>query len=50
MARVRKSDRSRVIALPGCNDRDQVTVVRVYVDYNLYSVEYIMYRVRAKLM
>jgi hypothetical protein len=50
MATVRKIDCPRVIALTGCNDCDQVTVVRVYVDYNVYSVEYILYRVGAKLM
>jgi hypothetical protein len=50
MATVRKIDRPRVIALTGFNDCDQVTVVRVYVDYNVYSVEYISYRVGAKLM
>jgi hypothetical protein len=50
MARVRKIDNPRFIALTGCNECDQITVVRDYVVYNLYSVNYIMYRVGAKLM
>jgi hypothetical protein len=42
MARVRKIDNPRVIALTGCNECDQFTVVCVHVVYNVrvYSFKY----------
>jgi hypothetical protein len=50
MARVREIDNRRVKALTGCNEWDSFTVNCVLLDYNVYSVEYIMYRVGAKIM